>query len=109
MKEIKKINPGVVVSVRVILDPQSEENVVALEGAGIEVLHLLADERGQERQASSPRFIKDLIRNIHLRLVKEAKRDGLSLIFGGGIAMAEHVAKAIICGADAVSIQFPFS
>lgn len=107
VKEIKKINPGVVVSVRLILDPQSEENVVALEGAGIEVLHLLADERGRERQTSSPRFIKDLVRSIHLRLVKEEKRDGLSLIFGGGIAMAEHVAKAIICGADAVSIEIP--
>jgi hypothetical protein len=107
VKEIKKVNPGVVVSVRLILDSQSEENVVALEGAGIEVLHLLADERGRERQTSSPRFIKDLIRSIHLRLVKEEKRDGLSLIFGGGIAMAEHVAKAIICGADAVSIEIP--
>jgi Pyruvate/2-oxoacid:ferredoxin oxidoreductase delta subunit len=30
VKEIKKINPGVVVSVRLILDSQSEENVVAL-------------------------------------------------------------------------------
>ncbi|MFH1756688.1 MAG: hypothetical protein ABH969_01445, partial [Pseudomonadota bacterium] len=48
VREIKKINPGVVVSVRLIQDPQSEENVVALEGAGIEVLHLLADERGRE-------------------------------------------------------------
>lgn len=106
-KEIKKINPEVVVAVRVILDPQAEENVVALEEAGIEVLHLVADDKGQERQASSPRFIKDLIRNIHLRLVKQAKRDGLSLIFGGGIALAEHVAKAVICGADAVSISIP--
>ncbi len=31
----------------------------------------------------------------------------MSLVFGGGIAMAEHVAKAIICGADAVSISIP--
>jgi glutamate synthase domain-containing protein 2 len=55
----------------------------------------------------SPRFVKDLIRKIHLRLVKEGLRDGLSLIYGGGIAMAEHVAKAVICGADAVSIDRP--
>jgi glutamate synthase domain-containing protein 2 len=31
----------------------------------------------------------------------------LTLIAGGGIAMAEHVPKAIICGADAVSIDIP--
>jgi glutamate synthase domain-containing protein 2 len=71
------------------------------------VLHILADEKGREQNTASPRFIKDLIRKIHLRLVKESLRDRLSLIFGGGIALAEHVAKAIICGADAVSIERP--
>jgi len=105
VKEIKKINPAAVVSVRLPLNPRAEENAVALEGGGVEVLHFIADERGREREASSPRFIKDLIYNIHLRLVKDGCRDGLSLIFGGGLAMAEHVAKAIICGADAVSIE----
>ncbi len=74
VKEIKKVNPGVVVSVRLILDPQSEENVVALEGAGIEVLHLLADERGRERQTSSPRFIKDLTLFLDLRYDPGKKR-----------------------------------
>lgn len=49
----------------------------------------------------------DLIRRIHLRLVQEKCSDQLSLIFGGGIALAEHMAKAIICGADAVSLDLP--
>jgi len=105
--EIKKINPQAVVSIRLPLTPQVEEQVETLERSGAEVLHLLADEKGGEQRASSPRFIKDLIRNIHLHLVKLGRRDGMSLIFGGGIAMAEHVAKAIICGADAVSIERP--
>ena len=107
VREIKQINREVVVAVRMMLGPRSEENAFALAGAGIEVLHLLADEEGQEQGASSPRFIKDLIRSIHLGLVQQKRRDELSLIFGGGIAMAEHVAKAIICGADAVSISIP--
>ena len=107
VREIKQINREAVVAVRMMLNPQSEENVVALAETGIEVLHLLADDKGQEYGASSPRFIKDLIRSIHLRLVQQKTRDGLSLVFGGGIAMAEHVAKAIICGADAVSISIP--
>lgn len=107
VSRIKKINREVVVAVRMTLGPRSEENVVALADSGVEILHLLADDQGKEHKASSPRFIKDVIRSIHLRLVQQNKRDGLSLVFGGGIAMAEHVAKAIICGADAVSISTP--
>ena len=107
VREIKKINPEVVVCLRLPLTSQTEEQVVSLARAGAEVLHILADEKGREQKATSPRFIKDLIRKIHLRLVKEGLRDGLSLIYGGGIAMAEHVAKAVICGADAVSIERP--
>jgi ferredoxin len=107
VREIKKINPGVVVCLRLPLTPRAEEEVESSAQAGAEVLHILADEKGREQNTTSPRFIKDLIRNIHMRLVKQSLRDGLSLIFGGGIAMAEHVAKAIICGADAVSVERP--
>ena len=105
--EIKRINPEAVVCFRLPLTPQTEEQVVSLAREGAEVLHILADEKGREQEAPSPRFIKDVIRKIHLRLVKEGLRDGLSLICGGGIALAEHVAKAVICGADAVSIERP--
>jgi ferredoxin len=107
VREVKKINPGAVVCLRLPLTARAEEEVESLARAGAEVLHILADEKGREQNATSPRFIKDLIRQIHLRLVKESLRDRLSLIFGGGIALAEHVAKAIICGADAVSIERP--
>jgi hypothetical protein len=107
VREIKKINPGVVVCLRLPLTPRAEEEVESLARAGAEVVHVLADGKGREQDCASPRFIKDLIRRIHLRLVKEGLRDGLSLIFGGGIGLAEHVAKAIICGADAVSIERP--
>ena len=105
--EIKRINPGVIVSLRLALTARTEDEAVELERAGAEVLHILADDWGRETESASPRFIKDMIRNIHLRLVREGRRDGITLIFGGGIALAEHVAKAIICGADAVSISRP--
>jgi len=45
--------------------------------------------------------------SVHLKLVEEGIRDEITLIAGGGIAMAEHVAKSIICGADAVFVDFP--
>ena len=34
-------------------------------------------------------------------------RDEVTLIASGGIALAEHMAKAIICGADLVAIDIP--
>ena len=107
VEQIKRIHPGMVVSLRVPLTPQAEFEVEDLERSGAEVIHFLADAKGREQETPSPRFIKDAIRNIHLHLVKLGRRDGLSLIFGGGIGLAEHVAKAVICGADAVSIDRP--
>ena len=107
VKEIKKIYPGIIVSVRLPLTPQTGQDIEDLDRSGVEVIHLLADEKGREQKTLSPRFIKDAIRNIHQDLVKKGRRDGLTLILGGGIAMAEHVAKAVICGADAVSIDRP--
>ncbi len=104
---IKSINPQVVVSVRLALNSQAEEKVLALDRGGVEVIHLLGDEKGREQTASFPRFLKEVIRKIHLRLVTEGRRDGISLIYGGGIALAEHLAKAIICGADSVSLDRP--
>lgn len=105
--EIKRANPGVIVSVRLPLTPLAEENIEWLTRAGAEVIHILADGQGREQETSQPRFIKDRIRDLHQLLVKLGRRDRVTLIFGGGIALAEHVAKAIICGADAVSIERP--
>jgi ferredoxin len=105
--EIKGINPAVIVSVRIPLTPLAEEEVERMSRADVEVIHILADGQGREQNASQPRFIKDRIRDLHQALVKQGRRDRVTLIFGGGIALAEHVAKAIICGADAVSIERP--
>jgi hypothetical protein len=105
--EIKRANPEVIVSLRIPLTPRAEEEVEALGRMGAEVVHLLADGQGQEQKTSHPRFIKDRIRDLHRFLVEQGRRDRVTLIFGGGMALAEHVAKAVICGADAVSIERP--
>ncbi len=107
IEEIKGYRAEAIVSVRLPLTPRAEEKVEFLLESGVEVIHLLADEKGRELEASTPQFIKDRIRNIHQLLVKKGERDRVTLIGGGGIALAEHVAKAIICGADAVSIDRP--
>ena len=48
-----------------------------------------------------------MLRDVHGTLVKQGMRDEVTLIASGGIAQAEHVAKAIICGADLVAIDIP--
>ncbi|MGA9755098.1 MAG: glutamate synthase-related protein, partial [Desulfobaccales bacterium] len=51
--------------------------------------------------------LKDLIRRAHLKLVEHQLRDAVTLLASGGIALAEHVAKAIICGADGIIADIP--
>ncbi|MFC1528752.1 glutamate synthase-related protein [Candidatus Latescibacterota bacterium] len=105
--ELKDINPDVVISVRVMLGPDGVERAVKLGLEEVEVVHVRADQNGNEVGATKPRFIKDMIREIHTTLVESGKRDEMTLIAGGGIALPEHMAKAIICGADLVSIDLP--
>ncbi len=107
VRRMKKEFPGCIVAVRVPLDKNGAERVEKLSLSGIDTFHLVADINGNEIGTSQPRFIKDVIREIHGKLIKNEIRDEITLIAGGGIALAEHVAKAIICGADLVSINIP--
>jgi hypothetical protein len=74
---------------------------------GVEIIHLYADFHGNAINSDHPRFVKDLVREVHLSLVEKSLRDEVTLLVSGGIAMAEHVAKVIICGADGVAIDLP--
>jgi ferredoxin len=82
-----------------------ETRVLELVTNGAGVIHVVADYHGNELNGSHPRFIKDVIRDIHRICVENSVRDHLTLIASGGIAIAEHVPKAIICGADLVAID----
>jgi len=105
--ELKNIHPGIVVSVRVELDSHGVERAIELAHENIEAVHVTADLNGDEIGTEHPRFIKDMLLQIHTSLVESGKRDEITIIAGGGIALPEHVAKAIICGADLVSIDLP--
>ncbi len=74
--------------------------------SGVEILHFMADEFGRE-QGEAPIFIKDRIKEVHLHLVKNGFRDQVTILAGGGVTMAEDLAKLIICGADAVTVDIP--
>ena len=107
-KELKSINPEIVVAVRVELNAHGEERVMKLaHQQAIEVIHVVADISGNQIGMEKPRFIKDMVRNIHTSLVKDGIRDEITIISSGGIALAEHMAKQIICGADLVTMDLP--
>jgi len=104
--QLKEIDPSVVVSIRMTMSSESPYRARQLAEDGAEVLHVLANAWGREADGSGF-FIKDRVKGIHLVLVECGMRDQVTLIAGGGIAMAEHVAKLIMCGADAASIDVP--
>ncbi len=102
---VLEIKPQAILSVRMTLAPESADRILELSKQGLKVFHLCADLHGCERVASGTpgRHIKDALREIHGRLVEEGLRDEITLIVSGGIALAEHMAKAIICGADLIA------
>jgi len=90
--------------VRLTLVPGMYGRIAALAERGVKVFHLCADPHGCEvlKGGAQGRHIKDAIRETHGKLVEAGIRDEVTLIVSGGIALAEHMAKSIICGADAV-------
>ncbi|MFC1947172.1 glutamate synthase-related protein [Chloroflexota bacterium] len=84
--------------------------VTKLAGNGAEVIHLVADYRGggiDNSTGTDDRYIKDIIQDIHKELLSNQIRDEVTLMASGGIALAEHVTKAMLCGADLTAIDIP--
>ena len=104
---LKKSNPSLVVAVRAKLNGQSAERVVQLTREGIEVIHLYADWVGNEWAEGPRRHISRVTREVHTALVEARLRDQVTLVASGGIALAEHMAKEIVCGADLVGVDIP--
>ena len=79
----------------------ADADPVPVAESGVAVIHLLADFHGEV----DGRFMLDLIREAHGRLVEAGIRERVTLIGSGGMVMAEHMPKAIVCGLDAVGID----
>jgi glutamate synthase domain-containing protein 2/NAD-dependent dihydropyrimidine dehydrogenase PreA subunit len=102
---IKKKRPDIIVSVRLPLDENAADRASMLAADNIEIIHLQATADGRGTGKNSGRFVTDLVREVHLRLVADGRRDRLTLLASGGIAMAEHIAKLILCGVDGVGVD----
>jgi ferredoxin len=96
-----------IVAVRLPATKGVAQRVVWLAREGAEVVNLVFDRHGREITAEAPRHMRDALREVHQALVKERIRDQVTLMSSGGIGLPEHMAKAIICGADLVTIDVP--
>jgi hypothetical protein len=103
---VQRAYPSSLISLRLPLTEGAEERTVHVARAGIPVIHLEADHHGRAHD-DERRFLREGIRSVHRALVKSGIREEVTLLASGGVAMAEHVAKAIICGADAVYMDLP--
>lgn len=104
IKKAKAKNKSLVAIIKVPLDEKAAARTVELGRQGAEAIHLCADWHGV---AASGKHITEAVREVHRALVEANMRDEVTLIAGGGISLAEHVAKTIISGADLVAVDIP--
>lgn len=107
IQNIREIKSDIILMVRIPLDSNAASRALNLSALEVDTLHFYADEHGNQLNTEQPQFLKEMIREVHLKLVNGFVRQKINLIFSGGIAMAEHMAKAIICGADGVIVDLP--
>jgi len=105
-RKIKQAHPAVLISCRTPLVRGAEERVLSIVDSGASIIHLEGSSWGKSADDNSI-FLKDIIRSIHLTLVENGVRDDVTILASGGLAMAEHVGKSILCGADGLIIDFP--
>ena len=105
LADLRSRRPDLAVFAGIPLDAASADVAVTLARAGIDAVHCYADDHGNQTGTDKPAFLKEMIRQVHLKLVDAGLREQVNLIFSGGIALAEHMAKAVICGADAVAVD----
>ena len=104
---LRSANQDLLISVGLPLNADAASIATELAHTQADTIHLYADDHGNERDTDQPRFLGDAIREVHMSLVGESIRHKVNLVLTGGIAMAEHVNKSIICGLDGVVVDTP--
>ncbi len=104
VKQAKSGNPDLLAIVKLPLGPNTVERSLELTAQGVDALYVYADWHGYD---ASGRHITLAVRELHQAFVRNRNRDEITLIASGGISLAEHVAKTILCGADLVAVDVP--
>jgi hypothetical protein len=105
VQQIRAIDQTLPISIRLPSSKKADRVATELAKDGVDVIHLCANYHGKGWVGEDSMFVKDLIRSVHGALVKEALRDDVTLVVSGGITLAEHVPKAIACGADLIALD----
>jgi hypothetical protein len=104
VQQAKAENPDLVAMVRLPLGMQSITRALELAEQGVDAIHACADWHGV---ASDGLHITMAVRALHQAFVELGNRDAVTIVASGGISLAEHVAKTVICGADLVAVDVP--
>ncbi|MCK5850441.1 MAG: hypothetical protein KAH23_05955 [Kiritimatiellae bacterium] len=102
--KIKDQDSSLIVSVRLPFDENAVEHAVMLAENGVEILHMEADDSGRGKGAKKG-FITELMKEVHFALLDKGVRDQVTVLASGGVALAEHIAKLVACGADGVGLD----
>lgn len=99
--QLQKKYPNTTVIVRT---DYGSEHCLGLYQEGVRVFHFTADPYGRGKDG---KFVLELIREVQSAFVKAKCREEVTFLGSGGIVAAEHLAKAILCGLDAVILDTP--
>ena len=105
IEKITTVYPGIIVSVRLPLDENAAERAAALAAEGPGIIHLQATYKGTGFGKRSGDFLIKLVKEVHFALLEKSIRDQVTVLVSGGIALAEHVAKTVACGADGIGLD----
>jgi ferredoxin len=103
---LRVARPDLLTIITVPMADGVEEKVISVATGGVSIIHVQGSPGGAFFDEGT-RTVKEGIRSVHQKLVSARIRDAVTLLVSGGISMAEHVAKAIICGADGVFADIP--
>ncbi len=103
--QLKALYPQLVTSIRIPFDEHAPDRAINLAKNGAEILRFQVTRLGQGFGKYADTFMTELIKKVHFKLIDNALRDQVSVLFTGGIAMAEHIAKAVACGTDGVCLD----
>ncbi len=102
-KLTSELSSSVIVA-RTPLGDDTGEIACKLAREGVHGFHFYADYHGKD-YSKETKHVSASLKEVHRKLVKEGLRDQVTVIASGGVTLAEHVPKAIICGADLVGID----
>lgn len=100
-EDLKKSFPDTLLILRTSFE---DEKLMDYYQVGLRIFHLTANYHGRSDNGS---FILESIEKVQKCFIGAKCRDQVSLIGSGGIIAAEHMAKAILLGLDAVALDTP--